>query len=97
MSNPTQSDILNAATQQGWIEIQSGVYVNSLASILAEQAGWDDSDESKSIDFTRAPFWLTTDSGDAPVPVRNASDLPDTVFERLVRGGGLVVDRRFAH
>lgn len=95
MSQPNQSDILNAATQQGWIEIQAGVYVNSLANILAEQAGWDDHDEMKSIDFTRAPYWLTTDSGDIPVPVRSPSDLPDTVFERLVRGGGVAVDRGF--
>ena len=63
------------ATLNGWVEISSGVYLNSQTSIVADQEGWDEMDESKLHDFTKAPFWITTDNGLDPVGIFAADDM----------------------
>ena len=55
-------DLEHILKTRGWIEIKNGVYLNSQASIISEQNGWDESDQAKNFDFTQYPYWLTTDS-----------------------------------
>lgn len=56
---------LQAAAAYGYVEIAPGVYLTSQESMVAEQTEWGDEDwdESEITDFTRAPFWITTNDG----------------------------------
>jgi len=59
----TPAEAIQAAQAEGQIEIAPGVYLNSQESIVADQADLSDEDGAKKIDFTKAPFWMTTDDG----------------------------------
>jgi len=69
------------ADHDGSTEISAGVYLNSRESIQEEQAQWNDGDGAKHVDFSQAPYWLTTDDGQEPVAITGADDqeLLDTV------------------
>jgi len=44
----------------------NGLYLFTQEEIIDDQAGWDDQDEGKDIDFTTSAFWLLTDCGASP-------------------------------
>lgn len=69
-----EDNVLYTARENGFVEISSGVYLNSRDYVIAEQDGWADEDECKNFDFTAAPYWLTTNDGQEPVPVYNEND-----------------------
>lgn len=52
--------------KNGYSEIQKGVYLWESEFITAEQTSWLDGDESKGMDFSIYPYWITTDSGEEP-------------------------------
>lgn len=64
---------ISAAESQGWVKVRPGVYLSSQESIIADQEDWL-VDGSKFYDFTKAPFWLTTDSGADPQPIYDLLD-----------------------
>src|SRR5690606_10114648 len=56
----------------------------SQANIIAEQSGWDDMDGAKSLDFTKAPFWVTADDGSSPTGIIDARDLASFMDEHEI-------------
>lgn len=58
-----------------WVELESGVYLYSKGGLIDEQKSWQDNDFSKNEDFSVADFWLTTDSGGAPIAINTLDDL----------------------
>ncbi|WP_329889287.1 hypothetical protein [Stenotrophomonas sepilia] len=71
---------LKVAQDNGSVEVAAGVYLNSQESIVADQAKLSDEDGAKNIDFTKAPFWLTTDDGQVqPVYGVDDEDLIDVL------------------
>ncbi len=58
--------ILKALEEKGTIEVQSGVYLSTGKNMTADQETWDEFDGAKHVDFSIAPFWITTDSGSSP-------------------------------
>ena len=58
--------ILKALEEKGTIEIQPGVYLSTGENMTANQEAWDETDGAKHVDFSIAPFWITTDNGAAP-------------------------------
>ena len=69
----TPAEAIQAAQAEGQSEIAPGVYLNSQESIVADQADFDDEDGAKTTDFTKAPFWITTDDGQVQ-PVYGVDD-----------------------
>jgi hypothetical protein len=72
------------AERAGTTRVSCGVFLSSQASILADQAGWADDDEAKKINFTTAPYWITTasiqvirDSGSDPIGISTEEELAD--------------------
>lgn len=59
----TPAQAIQAASVEGSIEIQEGVYLSSKENMLAEQEGWGDQDLAKNVDFGSAPFWIHTNDG----------------------------------
>jgi hypothetical protein len=70
-----KEQMLKKVDKKGCVEIQSGVYLHTQADIIAEQKDWDDEDDSKDLDFTVAPYWVTTDDGATPESVYSADDI----------------------
>lgn len=70
----TPAESIQAAQAEGYIEISSGVYLHSQENIVAEQQDWSDEDGAKHIDFSKAPFWITDDSGMVPMPIYGEDD-----------------------
>ena len=60
---------MDQAQAGGFVEYRPGCYLATAEYMQAEQKRWGEDDKAKSIDFTVAPYWITTDSGDSPVPV----------------------------
>ena len=58
--------ILKALEEKGTIEVQPGVYLSTGENMTADQETWDEFDGAKHVDFSIAPFWITTDNGAAP-------------------------------
>lgn len=78
----TPDQAIQAAIENGQVQISSGVYLNSKASILADQADWDDRDASKNIDFLAAPFWITTNDGYvSPIEGSDDQELIETLAD----------------
>jgi hypothetical protein len=57
------------------IELKGGVYLSTREEIIADQLTWDDEDESKGLDFTTCPFWITTDNGNSCTGIDTLHDL----------------------
>lgn len=51
-----------------------GCWLVTSATLIADQAGWDDGDASKDADFTACPYWIITDDGTDPEGVTGADD-----------------------
>ena len=68
------ADLLELVAAKGCIQVTGGVYVQTAQNLIAEQVTWGPEDLSADSDFSVAPFWITTDSGDDPVPVDGADD-----------------------
>ena len=76
----TPAETIQAAQAEGQIEIATGVYLNSQESIVADQADWGDEDGAKTTDFTKAPFWITTNDGQVqPIYGVDDKDLIDVL------------------
>lgn len=60
------------AIQSGCVEIQSGVHLSSKENIMADQDDWL-VEGCEVHDFTKAPFWITTNDGQV-FPISNESD-----------------------
>lgn len=65
---------LQLASTHGFVEVSPGVYLSTSENMAADAKGWDDEDPAKAIDFSKYPFWLTTDSGDGPVGITGIDD-----------------------
>jgi hypothetical protein len=50
----------------GCCDLGNGLYLLSERNMSANQAGWDDVDPRKNIDFSKHEFWLTADDGQVP-------------------------------
>ena len=55
-------------------KISQGIYLQSAEELISEQKGWHDLDESKNVDFTTSPFWVTTDDGQGPYAVADEKE-----------------------
>ena len=73
----TYQDLLNAVKKEGSVQLSSGVWLETAESLISQQKGWEDGDGCKEMDFTCAPFWITTDDGETPVSIYDAEDLKD--------------------
>lgn len=70
----TPTEAIQDAQAEGCIEISSGVYLYSQECIVAEQQVWSEWDGAKHIDFSKAPFWITDDSGMVPMRIYGEDD-----------------------
>ncbi|CAN7170440.1 hypothetical protein LJR168_002657 [Pseudoxanthomonas sp. LjRoot168] len=71
---------LKVAQDKGSVEVAAGVYLNSQESIVADQADFGDEDGAKTTDFTKAPFWITTNDGQVqPIYGVDDKDLIDVL------------------
>ena len=43
-----------------------GVFLQTREDIMSDQKDWCEYDESKDVDFSLYPIWLTTDDGQTP-------------------------------
>lgn len=71
----TVKAILAAVDAGKDLEISPGAYICSASDMTADQERWDDEDPHKHTDFSTSPYWVTTDSGDDPIPIETADDL----------------------
>ena len=55
-------------------QYQPGSYLISSDDMTADQAGWDELDPAKYIDFSSDPYWITTDDGMEPESIRHDQD-----------------------
>ena len=63
-------------TLAGDREFSAGCYLLTQEEMISDQASWDDEDEAKDMDFTAAPYWVTTNDG-AIIPVHDNADMVD--------------------
>lgn len=66
------------ADREGYSEISSGVYLNSKESITLDQEAWIQEGDPFH-DYSRAPYWITTNDGQDPTPIYAADELVDIV------------------
>lgn len=72
---------LHVAQVEGSVQKAVGVWLCSQEHVIDDQEVWGDEDGAKAIDFTIAPFWITTDCGNDPTPIYGADD--DDLIEAL--------------
>ncbi|MFY2764329.1 hypothetical protein [Arenimonas sp. MALMAid1274] len=72
--NAIRAAALQLATTQGFVEVSPGVYLHTSENIASDAESWGDEDQAKAIDFSKYPFWLTTNSGDGPVGITGIDD-----------------------
>lgn len=77
MNLAAAEEAIELAKEKGCVEMPgfNGIYLDSAENIQADQKEWDDEDSAKEIDFSVAPYWLTTDDGAYPVSIHDAQDL----------------------
>ena len=63
-------------------EVKDGVSLSTAESMATQQRVWADGDPSKEIDFSTAPYWLTTDDGQDPTPIAELEDICKALGER---------------
>ena len=73
--NTNAQNLIKKADADGSVELASGVWLQTSASLQDEQAGWSEFDEAKEFDFTASPYWITTDDGQT-IAISGATD-PD--------------------
>jgi hypothetical protein len=70
-------EMLFKARTHGNLTLRPGVWLQTSSSLADEQVGWSDDDPSKNLDCYSSGYWITTDSGTAPVAIRTPEDLRD--------------------
>lgn len=65
----------SVADAHSFAEVQAGVFVQTKESLISEQKGWPDEDESKDADFSAYAYWLVVDSGEPPEGIKDIKDL----------------------
>lgn len=55
--------MISMAIVSGEVMIQSGVWLSTAEHMASEQRGWPSEDAAKDVDFSVAPFWVSTDCG----------------------------------
>ncbi len=71
--------LFDDADTHGLVEVQPGVFLQTAQNMVEEQSTWPDEDPAKGMDFSVAPYWVTTDDGVTPIPVWNEEDLVEVV------------------
>lgn len=59
-----------AADTDGWAEVMPRVYLSSQVHCIWEQ----DEGNSPKIDYSIAPYWVTSDDNQGPFPIRDADE-----------------------
>lgn len=67
-------ELIREADRKGSVLVQAGVWLCTAEDLLEEQKTWHDEDQSKNLDLTSSPYWLTTDDGQGPFPISGADD-----------------------
>jgi len=62
------------ADQSGWIEIRSGVYLDTAKYMRSTQQEFLDDDPARSMDFSGPGYWITTKCGAMPKWISGADD-----------------------
>ena len=57
-------EIVNEISVNGRYKVGTSVEIVSSESMIEDQKGWHDSDESKHKDFSKSPFWVLTSDGE---------------------------------
>lgn len=70
----TAEKAVSDANKYGWTEVQSGAYLSTSAALKIDQTDWDEADANKAMDFSKAPYWITTDDGQTPKAIMGATD-----------------------
>ena len=68
------ADLLKLVADEGCIQVTADVYLQTRENLQAAQEDWGPEDKAADSDFSVARFWVTTDSGDEPVPVEDKED-----------------------
>lgn len=68
-------ELMVKADETGCATIQSGCFLKSRESIIADQQGWEDGDSAKDEDFTGYPYWITTNDGQDLEAIRDEAEL----------------------
>lgn len=71
----TAKKLIEECENKGFVTLGGGVYLQAQEDIMNDQEAWSDDDESKEMDFTTAPYWITTDDGAVPEAVYDEDDL----------------------
>ena len=68
------------ADKNGYEEINEGVYLNTSKELTKEQKDWPEDDESKHLNFSIAPYWITDAEGHGPFPIKDSYDYEEIMF-----------------
>lgn len=59
---------------EGYLEIESGVYLNSREHLIEQQKWWVDEDKCKTFDFNDYEYWITTEGETVPDGVNSIEE-----------------------
>ena len=68
-TNDLATYLIIKAAQNGYVELAPGLYLNEKENLIAEQKDWDEYDLAKKMDFSTAPFWVTSVGEGTPEPM----------------------------
>ena len=74
----TSTQALKKATTDGIAELKDSIWLWSQEEIIRDQAGWSAEDTRAAFDFTKAPYWITDNTG-IVIPVFDASDIKEVI------------------
>ena len=66
--------------QNGWVDA-GGFYLATREALIDDQKDWDEEDPAKNVDLTVADFWITTNNGFGPEPIRGVEELKEYLKE----------------
>ena len=69
------NEIRKDLAEYRYAEVADGVYVSTRESIEAEKAEWSENDPALKMNFSKAPYWITTDNGVTPIAIYDLSEL----------------------
>lgn len=75
-------EIVGEAQFYTFARVRDGVSLSTANAMIIEQRDWADEESSKGVDFSQAPYWLTTDDGQDPIPVSSLDDINDALREQ---------------
>ena len=67
------SQIIEQLTENGFYKVEEDIYLFTQERIIEEQAGWEDEDPCKNMDFSTSPLWLTA-GNETPIPYASLSE-----------------------